>query len=262
MKNLSQSLTSYDLLKTLAVVLMVVDHVGYFFFTEQEWFRVVGRLSMPVWFFLIGYARTRDVPVIFWLGGALLGVASLLSGEALLPLNILIALGVTRLVIDRVMGAALRGREAFLGVCFLLLLVAVPSVIVFEYGTLGLLFAMYGYLCRHKGDGRLSGEGMVFFAVGVVIAYVVFQSVLLGGIGRVQFLSLLGGVGALMVLLYCFAPREFDVRAGWARKPLQFCGRYTLEIYVFHVLAFKAIAPFVNPEFFTLFDVKIFPFGL
>ena len=59
-KTLSSYLTSYDLLKTLALVLMVIDHIGYFFYPEEMWWRVLGRLSVPIWFFLIGYANARD----------------------------------------------------------------------------------------------------------------------------------------------------------------------------------------------------------
>ncbi len=33
-------LTAYDLLKTLAIILMVVDHIGAYFFPDQMWWRV------------------------------------------------------------------------------------------------------------------------------------------------------------------------------------------------------------------------------
>ncbi len=47
-KILPRDLTSYDLLKTLAVILMIIDHVGHHFFPDEMWFRVVGRLCVPI----------------------------------------------------------------------------------------------------------------------------------------------------------------------------------------------------------------------
>ena len=49
-------------IKWLAVLLMVVDHIGYFLFPQQIIFRIIGRLSFPLFAFLIanGYKFTRD----------------------------------------------------------------------------------------------------------------------------------------------------------------------------------------------------------
>lgn len=59
---LPREVTSYDLLKCAAVIIMVIDHVGFYFYPENLWFRAVGRIGFPVWFFLVGYARGRDIP--------------------------------------------------------------------------------------------------------------------------------------------------------------------------------------------------------
>lgn len=50
------------MLKIIAMVCMVFDHVGDFFFPEVMWPRMVGRLAMPIFSFCIaeGYIYTRD----------------------------------------------------------------------------------------------------------------------------------------------------------------------------------------------------------
>lgn len=50
-------------IKVLAVILMVIDHVGFFLFPGEQIFRIIGRLSFPLFAFLIttGYVHTRDV---------------------------------------------------------------------------------------------------------------------------------------------------------------------------------------------------------
>ena len=49
-------------LKIIAMVSMVFDHVGDMFFPEMTWMRMVGRLAMPIFAFCIteGYIHTRD----------------------------------------------------------------------------------------------------------------------------------------------------------------------------------------------------------
>ena len=50
------------MLKIIAMVSMVFDHVGDMFFPEVMWLRMIGRLAMPIFSFCIaeGYIHTRD----------------------------------------------------------------------------------------------------------------------------------------------------------------------------------------------------------
>ncbi len=50
-------------LKVIAMVSMVIDHVGDIFFPEATWMRMAGRIAMPVFSFCIaeGYVHTHDV---------------------------------------------------------------------------------------------------------------------------------------------------------------------------------------------------------
>lgn len=41
------------MLKLIALITMVIDHVGYLFFPDQEWMRAVGRLTMPIFAYAI-----------------------------------------------------------------------------------------------------------------------------------------------------------------------------------------------------------------
>lgn len=50
------------MLKIIAMISMVIDHVGDMFFPELLWMRMIGRLAMPVFAFCIteGYIHTRN----------------------------------------------------------------------------------------------------------------------------------------------------------------------------------------------------------
>ena len=57
--------TSYrnDVLKILAMVTMLIDHVGYMFFPGQMIYRTIGRLAFPIFAYqiAIGYSKTSNL---------------------------------------------------------------------------------------------------------------------------------------------------------------------------------------------------------
>jgi len=50
-------------LKLIALLTMIIDHVGAIFFTYEPNFRIIGRIAFPIYCFLLveGYFHTRDV---------------------------------------------------------------------------------------------------------------------------------------------------------------------------------------------------------
>ena len=50
----SFSTNFYDWLKILAVVTMVIDHIGYYLFPDILGLRLVGRIAFPIFLFLVG----------------------------------------------------------------------------------------------------------------------------------------------------------------------------------------------------------------
>ncbi|WP_375327482.1 TraX family protein [Candidatus Tisiphia endosymbiont of Nemotelus uliginosus] len=54
--NLIRAPSNYqDFLKTVAILTMLIDHLGYYFFTEYQSMRCVGCFSMPIFCFFVGY---------------------------------------------------------------------------------------------------------------------------------------------------------------------------------------------------------------
>lgn len=55
-------------LKYLAFLLMLIDHITYLYFPEFIWGRIIGRLSAPIFFYLlaVGYRRSSNRRRYFW----------------------------------------------------------------------------------------------------------------------------------------------------------------------------------------------------
>lgn len=265
-KDLPSDLTSYDLLKTLAIVLMLVDHVGYYFFPDENVWRIIGRVCVPLWFFLIGYARTRDLDPRFVIGGGLLVVADFVVGHNVLPLNILFTMFLMRLVLDRATGAVVRGGTVVLWPLGVFLTVAtLPSMFLFEYGTQGLVLVLCGWMLRQRQEAGgqaapipefLRGAEFFGFLGFSYITFCIMQGVLFGFTGG-ELYTLAVGLGVSFTLMLLFRPRTYPGLTrmlGPGAGVLRLTGRRTLEIYVLHLLLFKLLGLLTQPDRFGLFQ--------
>jgi len=260
--DLPKALTSYDLLKSLALILMVVDHIGYFFFPDENWFRVIGRLSVPIWFFLIGYADTRKVQPAIWISGLIVVFSSLMAGEYLMPFNILFGLALARLWIDRLMAGALQHYESFAGMGFMLFFLSFPSIMIVEYGTAGMFFAVFGYMRRHKDNIVMNRFSKALFLSAVSVYYVLLSGALIPELSHAQMLFLFGGMAVLMWILYVFDGRVLsglDRVFGAALVPFKIMGRHSLSIYVVHLCVLRLIVLQLDDDRFGFFEFEIMP---
>lgn len=149
-----------DWLKAFAIILVAVGHTGYFFIEDAAWWSVFGRMAAPVFFFLMGYARSRTIPLHWlWLGLILTLLDSWNHYWEWMPLNILFSMALIRLSRPLALRLLQRFGWAALGVLILVLLLALPSAgDLFDYGAEGWLWALFGLCQRMYVDGRSFGS--------------------------------------------------------------------------------------------------------
>lgn len=233
-------LTTYDLLKTLAVILMIIDHVGYYFYPDDMWLRAIGRVSAPIWFFLIGYARSRDLSAPLWIGAAVLIVSSYVVGQAMLPLNILVTIILCRLFLDPLMKPIQSKPSALYVFAVLMAIGGVFTMNIVDYGTSAMLFVMFGYLVRHQTLSRKDLQNFGLVASGL---YVALQLTMVFSFSPLQQALAALGILAFVVYAFDFKPKVYDIALPRAFTAfLQFCGRRSLILYVGHLLLFRFAA--------------------
>jgi hypothetical protein len=261
---LTKNLTTYDLFKAAAVILMIVDHVGYYFYPEETWFRVFGRMCVPIWFFLIGYARSRDLTWPIWAGMVILVMGNMVVGLSIVPLNVLGSMIAVRLVIDPLMRLMKQNAETFMCISVVLLVLAIPSYSYTEYGTQGLALAIFGYLMRHRPEipGFKSASALIIgYAMFCVATFVALQ-MLVFGFDQAEMMVLLHGIAAVYLLLYFFKPKELPRLSAklpeLVKSGVQFLGRHTLAIYVGHLLLFKGLGLVYQPDRFLFLNWTFF----
>ena len=256
-KQLPKELTSYDLLKSLAVITMIIDHLGYYFFPEVTELRIIGRTSMPIWLFLIGYARSRDTSSLLWAGAGVLVIGDLVAGMPIFALNIIVTILIVRYLLDSIMDFALLSVQNMFLVVLGLALLVLPSIYVFDYGTQAILYAMFGYMVRNQKKINFSNEAILLFMGVVFIVHVSYQKLIFGLDNQEAFTM---GAG---ILLVCIMLTQFksSIYTDLTKKlpdfvngTLKLMGRHTLEIYIAHLMLFKAIGLLYFSWRFQLFQ--------
>ncbi len=153
------------MLKIIACLTMLVDHVGYVFFPGQLWLRMIGRIAFPLfaWYVAVGFERTSNrgryllrltgwgilsqIPyVMLFHGAALANPLSLLHGTNVLFTFALALTGLWML-------EATRKRSLPLRLCAWLalpVLAVVAQLIQTDYGAYGVVMVLLFHFFRER----------------------------------------------------------------------------------------------------------------
>lgn len=239
--------TSTDWLKLVGIAAFLIDHVGLFFIDDDEWWRILGRIAAPLFFFLIGFARSRHVPVSWIVWGLILtGIDWWIDGD--FTLNILLNFAFIRLALRILDKAGPSPSPWLLGALVLFSIVMLPFAdVVFEYGAQGWLWALFGFTQRAWRDGQTQFEKPRFaFAFIAAFAYT------FGEIEWHDFEGLAAVICALVILGLTIALLRFDRTISAWQPPallapvIVWLSYYSLEIY--------AISLFLMQDIFYVFQ--------
>jgi len=229
---------SHDLIKAFALVTMTLDHVGIFLMPDELWLRAIGRITFPVWFFLIGYARGSRITSELLVYAGLLLVIQAVSTHTIFPMNALVSIIFCRLALS--IWHHYRWLERYpvetIALCVSLFLL---SMYLFEYGTLAIGFAFAGRMLREGKQGpRLQILWVVLTAFFVVMQLANFDFDL------AQMLWVTLGTFAVCWWLYHFRVTPVAMRP-LPGQVIMLLSRYSLEYYVLHRAALQLIGVFV-----------------
>ena len=138
---------SWDMIKIIGLLFMFVDHMGAYFFIHNLWMRSVGRGAAPIFLFLAGYASSYRFSRELLVLASIMLLSNFILGEYTQPLNILFTILGCRALFHLM---EKRGKviekpwEWFI----VLALFIVFTCFLFQYGTLGVMFAVCGYMKR------------------------------------------------------------------------------------------------------------------
>ncbi|PLS19639.1 hypothetical protein CVD28_04265 [Bacillus sp. M6-12] len=143
---LSDSKTKHnEIIKILAILFMIIDHVGFIFYPGVEVLRIIGRLAFPIFAYQIaqGYIHTSNYPKYMWrlwLFAIVSQVPYTLAFDTF-RFNTLFTLVIALFLIDK-----LAKKEYY----WIFTIVAIPYFIDVDYGLFGIALPAIFYLTRNK----------------------------------------------------------------------------------------------------------------
>jgi hypothetical protein len=239
--------TTTDVLKFIGVVTLLIDHYGLFYRPDEMAWRLVGRTAAAIFFFLIGFARTRTVPWAWLAFGAAITALNFAAARNWqgTTVNILFNFALLRVAVLPLVDRYVLWRPIPLALLSLAAALLIPATDeILEYGTEGWLWAFFGLAHRRalENPGPRIEWTRVGLAAMAALAYIPreIHDYAFGGVKSAVLVML---VGAIVLTLFRFR------RIALAWQPpaplaaaLRFCGRHSLEIYGVTLLAMQAHA--------------------
>lgn len=246
-------LNTHDVIKCIAILAMVIDHIGYFFFPDQAWWRVAGRVAAPIFFFLIGFSPSKRLHKELLLFGFLMVGADIAMSQPIFPLNILFSILFCQLFVQLFE----KTDPEYLGYFFLLIMALtlhIPGTFVIEYGAHGLMFAIAGYYYRHHPERMLTALALII----AVFTYLIGMAAGFNFNKAQNFIMLIEMV-ALAAVLKSFRHETVSVPGNLSlfAKAAMFIGRNSLYFYVGHYLLFETINYLMKAP--VTFSIRYFP---
>jgi peptidoglycan/LPS O-acetylase OafA/YrhL len=276
LKGTPHAVDNTDWLKTAAIILVSVDHIGHFFMEDDRWWGVFGRLAAPTFFFLMGYAQTRTVP-LHWISlGVILTLLNSWNADwTWVAPNILLSLALIRIARPHVQMLVQHHGWAAFGLLVCALVAALPiAAKCVDYGAEGWLWGLFGLCQRRYVDGgtaaylpgasldvrvnpriksgdahdrsRTTNAGIMRLLACLVAALIyVWQEQKEFSFPPIHFTVLILCVAVLSVSLCLFrrGPSRIQPPEPIAGV-LRFIGRHTLEIYAIQLAGFELVVKF------------------
>ncbi len=245
-------INSYDVAKFLAILFMVIDHLGMFIFMDQTYLRGLGRVAFPIFFFLIGYSQDSKTSWNLLIIGVVLSLYKGLLIGVWFPFDILITAFLSKLVLRLVVKRdMLTDGQLFVSYAVLIIW-HIGVLLIFSYGTLGVMFAICGHLKRNENEGKPHKYLNIFILITVVSDYLLQRIMWYETEG---FKYIFTGVSIFLIYYFMnFSMRNFaEIKNKIVVNTVLFFSRNSLFIYWLHYVIFLTASVLLYPDKYVFF---------
>jgi len=139
-----------DLLKTLAIIAMIIDHMGLYLYPELTIMRIIGRIAMPVFCFFAGYNFHDKPKTKIIICGVLLQIYTTVLFKQFITTNILISIYLGQCYIYYFRKSLT--RFFYSGYCHVIIMTILfyISWALIDYGTLVIAIMILGFIAKHE----------------------------------------------------------------------------------------------------------------
>ncbi len=249
-----KALNSHDLLKFIAIITMVVDHLGHFYFKDIEILRAIGRTSFPIFLFLAGYSLNYKTNYNLIFLAIAISIVDAGINYPIFPLNILYSIIFTRLFLLYLEKKNFKTKNLYLLFAFLLLWL-LPTKMLAEYGTLGVMFAICGNMVKTMPKSKKTRN----LLIATIIIHFLMQDL------SQDFSLIANFLVALILTILVITFYNYNKLCNFIYKltdknrfilaPILYISRNSLQLYFLHLIILKAGSVLLFSEDYLIFRI-------
>lgn len=215
---------------------MIIAHIGYFLFSGDNWFQVIGRAAFPLFLFLVGFNSSYRWRWNLWIVAISLQIGYIVTRyiglhHVGITLIILINIALVRVILN-----FLKRQKVNQSILFLILLCAwiLDSYVrnIIDFGMMALMYGIVGYSFVNF-KRRWSSTAMLFM---VSVAYL-FHEFIVFDFDILQRLGVIVVVVIVFFLLISLGKENRNMKLGRLFDSLiLFISKNALWIYLLHVV--------------------------
>ncbi len=210
-----------DVLKTIAIISMIIDHIGSYFYPEVLILKIIGRLAMPIFSFFAGYNFKGKIRFQLLQYGIILQILQVFVFNYCFCANILISIFLGQLYIFFFNLPNPKSNSLHLSILILL----IPLCIIIDYGSIPSIFILLGR--KYK----MNPKNIFQYSSGIVLLTILINQILFqfNGVYFILFIS------CMLFLFFLFVAYDFTKSISCHYFIIS---RYSLIIYYLHLGSF------------------------
>ncbi len=222
------NLNTHDIWKLLALILMFIDHAGMYIFDNNLDFRLIGRLSFPIFAVIYGYHFKDKINTKLLLYGLPIVIVNYyLFGEFFLNILYSFVVGGFILNIYNEEIDNISYKIFFLLIIFILNIILMPYL---EYGLFAFLFML-------SANTKNIKEKSIYFII-TFLLYYIFQAMSFT-IKNSYLIILFIILFIESILLFKYTLKDINIKNHYLELLIKIIARYSLEIYVIQAILFR-----------------------
>lgn len=165
------------MIELVAVVSMIIDHVGFVFFPEMIIFQIIGRLSFPLYAYLIalGYSRTKNGIIYFFRVLVLAIVSQWFFNYLISPIKLNVCFTLSFSIISLIVFESNRINKV-LKLFLYILILFLALLLGCEYGSYGILLVLLFHLyIRNQHDKTYKIYAITSIILLIIVSMFVFS---------------------------------------------------------------------------------------
>ena len=165
------------MIELVAVVSMIIDHVGFVFFPEMIIFQIIGRLSFPLYAYLIalGYSRTKNSIIYFFRVLVLAIVSQWFFNYLISPIKLNVCFTLSFSIISLIVFESNRINKV-LKLFLYILILFLALLLGCEYGSYGILLVLLFHLyIRNQHDKTYKIYAITSIIFLIIVSMFVFS---------------------------------------------------------------------------------------